>query len=296
MVAPASMMNTPTHTRRQFVKMALAGAVGAPLAATSWADDEPTKSPLLKEIGIIGTVSKEMRADYRGTLRRLSELGYKLIETGRYAGESAPAYLEFLGQLGLRVIAAGGASMAALKKDPTKAIDNALALKAPYLVCYWPWLTGATRLSQEEVLQAAETCNAIGEKCQAAGLRFAVHNHDKELRDVGGQTALELLLKKTHPQWVTVELDIYWLVKGGGDPAYYFEQFPGRFELLHVKDMDHSPSRGMACVGAGLIEWPRILLKAAQAGTKHCIVEHDNPPDGMKCAEDSIRYLRGLKL
>jgi sugar phosphate isomerase/epimerase len=169
-----------------------------------------------------------------------------------------------------------------------------LDLKARYLVCYWPWLTDATNLTEDQVKEAADSSNRIGEQCRATGLKFALHNHYQEFKEIAGRRVYDLLLEKTRPELVTMELDIYWMTKGGGDPVTYFQKYPGRFELLHAKDMDQMPEKGMACVGGGIIDFPKIFAHAKTGGVKHWIVEHDNPPDGLKCAEESFRYLNRI--
>ncbi len=139
--------------------------------------------------------------------------------------------------------------------------------------------------------QAATNCNTVGEKCRAAGLRFAVHNHDKEFKDLEGRIMFDLLLEQTKPGLVTMELDVYWAAKGGADPAALLRQYPGRIDLLHAKDMDGTPDRGMVAVGDGILDFRQMLAAAAQTGTRHVIVEHDRPADGFKCAEDSLGHL-----
>lgn len=283
-------------SRRSMLKQALAAAAALGLggAVRTAAGETPSG---LGEIGIIlNTVGKEVKTDYEKTFRRLAEMGYKFIESGRHYGDSAESFLKLLDSLGMKVIASG-AAMSALKKEPTKAIENAQSLKAPFLVCYWPWLIGTEKLRREDVLRTAEELNKIGEQCKAAGLRFAMHNHDKEFRKLdGGETIYDLLLENTRPELVTMELDLYWIVKAGADPLDYFARHPGRFELLHLKDMDKTPEKGMAAVGEGVIDFPKIFAQAKRAGVKRLIVEHDRPADGMACAQSGIRYLQRLNL
>lgn len=276
------------------MQAALAGAIGAGIGHRALAREAATWPTGFGDIGIImNTVGKEMKADYEGTLQRLAQMDYKYIECGRHYGDSVDSFLKLLDGLGLKVIASGS-TMGALVEDAGKAIETAHSLRTPYLVCYWPWLTGATSLTRDEVLQAAENCNAVGEKCKAAGLRFAVHNHDKEFKDLGGRTVFDLLLEHTQSELVTIELDVYWAAKGGADPVALLKRNPGRIELLHAKDMDNTPNRGMVAVGDGVLDFRGMLVEGARAGVRHVIVEHDRPADGFQCAEASIRHLSSL--
>ena len=91
-----------------------------------------------------------------------------------------------------------------------------------------------------------------------------------------------------------MEIDLYWIHKGNDEPIHYFEKYPGRFPLAHVKDMDDTPERSFACVGDGIIDFPSIFAKADLAGFKHLIVEHDRPENGMECARTSWEYLQSI--
>jgi sugar phosphate isomerase/epimerase len=105
----------------------------------------------------------------------------------------------------------------------------------------------------------------------------------------------DYFLQNTDPLLVSMELDIYWIYKGGGDPLYYFDTYPGRFELLHMKDMKDDVEESFACVGSGKIDFQAIIDKAGIAGVKHLIVEHDHPEKPMECARSSYEHIMSLK-
>ncbi len=113
----------------------------------------------------------------------------------------------------------------------------------------------------------------MGESCREAGLRFGYHNHDFEFETIDGQIPFDVLLDETDPGLVDFELDLFWITKGGEDPLRYFERYPGRFTLCHVKDM--AAGGEMVDVGAGGIDFAAIFARAEQAGLKHFFVEHD---------------------
>jgi sugar phosphate isomerase/epimerase len=91
-----------------------------------------------------------------------------------------------------------------------------------------------------------------------------------------------------------MEMDVYWITKAGADPLAYFKRFPGRFPLLHIKDMDGTPDKGIVDVGKGVINWRAVLRGRSLGGTKHIFVEHDEPKDPFASIRDSYRYLRAL--
>lgn len=109
--------------------------------------------------------------------------------------------------------------------------------------------------------------NAIGEKCKAKGIRFGYHNHDREFSTVmEGQPVYDIMLTSTDPSLVTFEMDLYWTVVGGANPVDYFNKYPGRFELWHIKDK--------AEIGAsGMMDFKSIWENAAKSGLQYGVVE-----------------------
>jgi sugar phosphate isomerase/epimerase len=129
--------------------------------------------------------------------------------------------------------------------------------------------------------------NAVGEKCNAAGIRFGYHNHSGEFKALNGQTIYDYMLKNTDPKKVMFEMDLYWITEGGKNPVDYFKAYPGRFELWHVKD-----KRELGGSDAKMNFKP-IFENAKVAGMKKFIVEveefNSNPIDGVK---QSLEFLQ----
>lgn len=282
--------------RRDFLRHSLigAGAVGLlPSLLTSCAAHDP-----LHDFGIIsGLVRDAMKEDARGTLSALAEMGYKYIEFGGTFDMEVDELKEYLSEIGLKPLA-GGASLANFQGDGLKkAIDDQLALGKKYLVCYWPWMKGADDITWDDVKFSAEECNRIGEICNSAGLRYAFHNHDHEFRTFGGEMpAMDYILQHTDPGLVTMELDLYWITVGGEDPVGFIKRYPGRFELLHIKDSyDISKREEFACVGSGVIDFEEIFRLRETGGFRHLIVERDRGEvPGLECARTSIEHLKQL--
>jgi sugar phosphate isomerase/epimerase len=198
--------------RRAFIKKVALAAAGASVLGSAAASPVQKR---LNNVGIItGTLKNEMKEDYKATLKAIADMGYTCIEGGVPAETSPTAYRKFLKDLGLRPIATG-ASMGPLQKELNKYLKTAQELKAEYVVCYYPWLTSADNLTTKEVMEAANNINAIGRKVKEAGFRFAWHNHAKEFVPVDGELAFDTLMKNTDPAYSTVQLDWYWVVKGG---------------------------------------------------------------------------------
>jgi sugar phosphate isomerase/epimerase len=271
--------------RREF--LGTAGSAGAMLAFGSLTDER-----IAKKLGAIGlqlyTVRDEMKKDFFGTLAKVARIGYKEIEFAGYFGNDARAVRAALKLNGL-VSPAAHIGFPVLGKEWDKVIEDSLTIGQHYVVC--PWIDEKLR-TIDGYKQVAELFNKAGEQAKKAGLQFGYHNHDFEFPPIDGQIPYDLLLKETDPKLVVMEMDVYWTKHGGKDPLAYFRKYPGRFPLLHIKDMDAQGK--MVDVGKGVIPWKTILGKRSIAGTKHIFVEHDQPADPIASIRDSYRYLHSL--
>ena len=108
-----------------------------------------------------------------------------------------------------------------------------------------------------------------------------------------GVIPFDLLLAECDPALVQIELDLYWIKKGGYDALAYFENHPGRFPLCHVKDM--GDDEGITRVGSGTIDFGPIFAQSEQAGLVHYFVEHDHPDDPMQSLTDGYAHLKELR-
>jgi sugar phosphate isomerase/epimerase len=142
----------------------------------------------------------------------------------------------------------------------------------------------------------AEIITTLGKKCQAAGLKLLYHNHDFEfMKDSDGIVPIDYLLENTDPKYVNFQMDLFWVTKAGADPIAYFEKYPGRFKIWHVKDMDEKGR--FAPVGKGKIDFARILEKKKLSGMKYYMVEQDmtfdglQPIDAIKISHEGIRKI-----
>jgi sugar phosphate isomerase/epimerase len=251
----------------------------------------------LPAIGFIsGIVSNFLKEDWKGTLTSLAAMGYSEMEGGWNLGQSPKEMVDFCKKSGIKPFA-GGMGLADMLKDTGKHIETALKCENEFLVCYWPWLDGADNITADQCKTSAETLNRLGETCRKAGLRFCWHNHDKEfLKDTGEGLPFDLLMEYTDPELVSVELDIYWAKKGGSDSLELLKKYPGRYTILHVKDMNNETDKDFACPGAGIIDFAPVFQEAMNQGVRHYIVERDNEKDGINCLRNSAQYLQSIRI
>jgi sugar phosphate isomerase/epimerase len=151
-----------------------------------------------------------------------------------------------------------------------------------------PWLKETER-SLDDYRRHAEDFNRYGEACKAAGIGFAYHNHEWEFDETDGEIPYDFLLRETDPELVRMEMDLAWAVAGRADPVAYFNAWPGRFPMLHLKDLRAGEE---ADIGTGGIDFDAILAHADLAGLKHGFVERDNagdPAAALRVNHDAMR-------
>jgi sugar phosphate isomerase/epimerase len=248
----------------------------------------------LSRIGMqLYTVRRELEKDFEGTLKQVAALGYKEVEFAGYFKHKPAEVKAVLKRLKLDAPAAH-ISLAELRGDLGPLIDAAHTIGHKYLLV--AWLPPEERKTLDNYRRLADLFNEAGQTLQREGVQFAYHNHDFEFAPLEGQVPYDLLLERTDPNVVKLEMDLYWTVKGGANPVDYFERHPGRFHLLHVKDMDATPRRFFADVGRGTIDFKSIFARSKRAGVRHYFVENDEPSGSpFESLRVSFEYLRKLE-
>lgn len=260
-----------------------------------------------KDIGIqIYTLRDQIAEGLEQAMEKVAGIGYTRIEAYGYEnrnilGKTPLEFKELLNGLGMTMPSihsvtevSTGEGKAAILDAMKVTVEDAKTAGAKYLV--YAYLKEEERQSMDDYKRHAENFNSFGEICKNAGLQFAYHNHDFEFLDFDGVMPYDYLLENTDPELVKMELDLYWITKGGQDPVEYFKKYPGRFELWHVKDMEDSEEKFFAEVGYGTIDFERIFAEREKAGMKMFFVEQDqsrrNPFESI---EMSFNFLNEAK-
>lgn len=281
----------PIETRRSFLSALAAAALGAAAAGPRALAQRAAPPPLPMGLQLY-TVRAAMKRDLPATLARVAAIGYREVEFAGYFDRAPAAIRDLLAANGLRSPAAH-IPFATLDDGWAAALDASRTIGHEWVVM--PWLPPELRRTADDWRRIAERYVSAAARAREAGLRFAHHNHDFELAALpDGSVPLEILLAGTDPALVDFEMDIYWMVRAGGDPLDYITRHPGRFRLLHLKDSAGPPQHRMTDVGAGVIDFPRILAAARADGAVHAFVEHDEPDDPMRSISASHDYLARL--
>jgi sugar phosphate isomerase/epimerase len=288
--------------RRTFLKTAgTAAALTLLPTRFLWAE-----GPKAKNIGVqLYTVRDLMKDDFEGTIAKVAQIGYKNVEFAGYFGRTADQVKAVLAKNGLKAPSTHVQYDELDDKFPS-VIEFSKTIGLEYIIC--PWIPEDLRKSPDIWKQAAEKFNKAGEKTKAAGMQFGYHNHWFEFLPTNGVLPYDELLKLCDPKLVKMELDLAWISTTGTDPVKYFEKYPGRFPLVHVKDVKTMPkvTQGgsqnfgdtvdLTEVGSGVIDWKRIFAHADQAGIKYYIVEHDHPKQPLASIKTSYEYLSKLSV
>jgi sugar phosphate isomerase/epimerase len=237
------------------------------------------------------TLRDAMFKDPDGTLANVARIGYNWVEAagyadGRFCNLKPFDFRNLVEKHGLKLVSSH--SMVNQANIDMVVADTAEA-GISYLVM--PSLPSLWRKSLEGYKEAARFFNIAGEKCRNAGLRFAFHNHTSEFKKFRGQIPYDLLLSATDPSLVTFEPDICWMTAANQRAADYFNKYPGRFELFHLKDM--TVRKKDATLGEGIIDFKPILALSEKAGMKYFFVEQDNcithnPLESIKISRDYL--------
>jgi len=285
--------------RRSFLRTSAAGLTA--MAATQ-APGRLLANPYGKPVGLqLYTLRDQLQQDMTGTLKKVAAIGIKEVEIYDLYGKTAAEFSQILKDDGLTA-PSGHYMTKHLHGDWAKEIENAKILGMKYMVN--AILDPDERKSFDDWKRLAELFNKAGEQTQKAGIQYCYHNHNFEFQKFGGTTAYDYLLKTLDPKLVKFEMDCFWITHAGQDPVAYFKKYPGRFPLLHIKDMkDHPPATqekddkmGMfAPAGQGTIDWKRIFAAAPIGGMKHYFIEQDwceQPP--LEAVKASYTYLHSL--
>ena len=253
-----------------------------------------SRSDIPARLGVqLYTLRDIFPGDFVGVLEAVKRIGYDEVEFAGYHERDPQAVRAVLDDIGLTAPATH-VPIDFLRDNLDGVLETANVVGHEYVVL--PWLIEDQRPdSLDGYRRLAEELNGWGERAQTAGVQVAYHNHAFEFDRFGGDTpGYDAMLQEADPDLVDFEMDLYWVTEAGYDPVAYFERYPGRFPLFHVKD--RTLTGEMTPVGAGDIDFARIFDHAEQAGLRHAFVEHDNPGDEpLESIAASYAHLESLR-
>ena len=250
-------------------------------------------SPSEQKFGVqLYSFRDEMAKDALGTLKQIASIGIKEIESarsgkGHYYGLSPEDMKKACEDLGMSL----KSGHVALDDKFQKTMEEAVASGQPYLICSSMPSKGQTVDNYKKV---AEAFNKAGEDCKKLGLKFGYHNHEYEFESDKGEVLYDILMDNTDPDLVHMELDLGWVIVGGKDPLDYFNKYPGRFPLWHLKDMNMHEKESTE-FGKGGLDIKTMMQNQEASGVKHIFIEQEEyastPLESMK---HNMKFLKNL--
>tara|TARA_R110000765_G_scaffold7802_3_gene25452 strand:+ start:1621 stop:2445 length:825 start_codon:yes stop_codon:yes gene_type:complete len=237
------------------------------------------------------TVRDDMGTNAKATLQAVADAGFKNIEAagyedGKFYNMSPVEFKKLLKSLKLKPISTHQGSVTLENADQMMADVKAAGFK--YFVIPVPPM-GMFEFNREKMSMGmngtmedlAKILTTLGEKANKAGLKLLYHNHDFEFKkNAEGIVPIDYLLENVDSKLLNFQMDLYWVTKAGANPIAYFNKYPGRFKIWHVKDMDDQGR--FAPVGKGSINFKNILDNKKLSGMKYYMVEQDMTFDGLK--------------
>ncbi len=236
--------------------------------------------------------------NYADILKQIASMGYTAVETASYDdgliyGDEPEVFRQKVEAAGMQVLSAHVSRGLSREELDSGDLSEALAwwdkciethVKAGVKYLVTPWM--GLQQSLKDLQVYCDYLNEVGRRCRAAGIRYGYHNHAYEFEKVEGQVMYDYLLEHTDPELVFFQMDVYWTVIGKASPVDYFERYPGRFTMLHIKDEWEVGQSGM-------VGFDAIFKNAELAGLRDFVVEierykHD---DILVSFQESADYL-----
>ncbi len=281
------------QSRRNFLKVSATGALGA-MVLSEYAFKAAPVDPKTFGIGLqLYTIRDAMAKDVPGSLKRVSDIGFKYVElasysNGKFYGYEPEEFKKLVNDLGMEAISSHTQveALGITLDNAKKMAEDHAKLGVKY--CVQPWVVEEARTTIASFQKMAADWNKVGGIMKQHGIQFGYHNHNFEFAKVEGKTPYyDVFMKELDKDLVTMELDLFWATKAGQNPVEMFKKYPGRFQLFHMKDMYtkeapfYVPStKDFAPVGAGIINFKEILAAKKIAGLKYMFVEQDWTKDG----------------
>lgn len=307
--------------RSEFIHMSVAATIGSALINPLLANASRSK---IRNVGLqLWSVAKLLEDDLVGTLQLISKNGYKEVELfgpypfssqkdkdswkavtsmlsfsqSGYFGRTATELKTLLKDNGLTTPCMHvGLDTLRNKMGETADAANVLGQKYAGIAA----IPEDERKTLDDYKRIADEFNIIGENAKKHGIRFYYHNHGYGFKEMEGRIPFDVILERTDPSLVFLEMDTFWTIAAGADPIKYLDANRNRYKMMHVKDMTRqvifsgdggNPQQWVELfpyitdAGSGMLDLKAILSHAKKSGVDHFILENDamvNPQESLK--------------
>jgi sugar phosphate isomerase/epimerase len=247
------------------------------------------------------SLREQFKKDVPGTLDEVKRFGIKYAELAGTYGMPPEKFKAELAQRGIEAVS-GHFPYEKYRDDVESIAKEAEALGLKYAGC--AWIPHQGDFDEKTCREAASVFNHAGEVLSKHGIKFFYHTHGYEFQKHGDGTLFDLLMNETKPQFVSYQMDIFWIVHPGQDPAKLLEKYKGRWALMHLKDMrkgtptglltGSSPVTNDVALGTGQMDIPAILKAAKKVGVKWYFIEDESPTSEQQIPV-SLKFLEQVK-
>ena len=259
------------------------------------------------------SVRDDMKKDPLGTLKQLAAMGYKNVEHANYVdrkfyGYSAAEFKKVLNDLGLQM-PSGHTVMSDKHWDKStndftdawkQTVEDAAMVGQKYVIS--PWLDESLRKDYNDLISFLDVFNKSGELCKKSGMKFGYHNHNFEFKySLNNKKLYDIILEHTDPALVAQQMDVGNMLGAGGIALDLLKRYPGRFELMHVKDEIKSTTGGgmdgydSTIIGQGVMPVKEIVKEARKnGGTSQFIIEQESyqGKDPFDCVKIDLQIMK----
>jgi sugar phosphate isomerase/epimerase len=277
------------YTRRTFVKNSALAFAGASLFSRSIFPIWDSKTILGVQLY---SVRDDMKTDPKGSLKKLADMGYKVVEhagynKGKFYGFSPTEFKQILDDLGLKMYS-GHVNFGMMSWDNSKngwtdewrqTVEDAATVGQQFVIT--PELADDAQKDYDKLMKVIELWNKCGELCQQHGMKFGYHDDFNQDNTLHGMSLYDIVMKNCDPKLTIQQFDIANLYNAAGtDPLDILNKYPGRFTSLHVKDVlkdkNAQNSHDSTILGEGVLNVKKVLEVARQKGAWLMIIEQES--------------------
>ena len=282
--------------------LACAAVTGATRVETVMPQTSARPGPAIKApVGLqLYSLRDQFKQDVGATLDQVRAFGIRNVELAGTYGLAPEKFKEQLDARQLKAVSAHF-SYEQCRDHLDEVVREAKLFGLEYAGC--AWIPHQDPFDEKTCREAAAVFNRAGQALAKEGIKFFYHTHGYEFLPYRDGTLFDLLMAETKPEYVRIEMDVFWIVHPGQDPVKLLEKYGKRFELMHVKDMKrgtphgfdgHSDVTNNVVLGQGIIDWPNVFRAAKKAGVKWYFIE-DESPGSIEQIPESLRYLEKVK-
>jgi sugar phosphate isomerase/epimerase len=294
-------------SRRTFVKSGAMIALGTAILPRS-------VFAAIAEKTVVGlqlySVRDDMKNDPKGSLKKLADMGYKVVEhagyaNGKFYGFEPSEFKKILEDLGLKMYSGhvdfGMQAWDASKKDFTDTwkhtVEDAAFMGQKFVIT--PELAENAQKDYDTLLKVIDLWNKCGELCQKSGMKFGYHDDFDGNAVLHNMKLYDIIMKNSDPKLTIQQYDIANLYNAAGtNPMDIIKEYPGRFVSLHVKDVLKEKNKenrhDSTILGKGVLDVKDVLALAIKNGAWLMIIEQEayQNETPMDCVKDDLAAMK----